>query len=125
MLYRYLIDNHEYKESYGNFCQILQKIRELKSYFHQKRPSNVNSISVRNETPVEKQAQLDGKESIEFLLKTGKTVNVNVFVLLLSYSRYRSYYLSLTKTQDVLVLIFLMRHLKVLEEFLMKFSVTI
>ena len=51
---------------------------------------------------MEKQAQLDWKESIEFLLKNGEKINVNVFVLLLSYSRFRVYRLSISKTQDVL-----------------------
>lgn len=51
---------------------------------------------------MEKQAQLDWKESIEFLLKNGEKINVNVFVLLLFYSRFRVYRLSISKTQDVL-----------------------
>ncbi len=39
---------------------------------------------------------------MEFLLNNGETVIVNVFVLLLSYSRFRVYRLSISKTQDVL-----------------------
>ena len=49
-----------------------------------------------------KQAQLDWKESIPFILSSGKTVDVNIFVLLLSYSRFRVYRVSLSKTQDIL-----------------------
>jgi transposase len=36
------------------------------------------------------------------LLSNGEKVRVNVFVLLLSYSRFRVYRLSISKTQDVL-----------------------
>ncbi len=49
-----------------------------------------------------KQAQLDWKEKIEFLLNNGETVIVNAFFLLPSYSRFRVYRLSISKTQDVL-----------------------
>ncbi len=50
-----------------------------------------------------KQTQLDWKESIQFLLTTGETVTINIFVLLLSYSRFWFYRLSVSKTQDVLL----------------------
>ena len=49
-----------------------------------------------------KQAQLDWKESIPFILSSGETIDVNIFVLLLSYSRFRVYRVSLSKTQDIL-----------------------
>ena len=49
-----------------------------------------------------KQAQLDWKESIPFILSSGETIEVNIFVLLLSYSRFRVYRVSLSKTQDIL-----------------------
>jgi len=39
-----------------------------------------------------KQAQLDWKESIPFILSSGETIDVNVFVILLSYSRFRVYW---------------------------------
>ena len=49
-----------------------------------------------------KQAQLDWKESIPFILSTGETIDVNIFVLLLFFSRYRIYKVSLIKIQDIL-----------------------
>ena len=49
-----------------------------------------------------KQAQLDWKESIPFILSSGEKIEVNIFVLLLSYSRFRVYKVSLSKTQDIL-----------------------
>lgn len=50
-----------------------------------------------------KQAQLDWKESIQFTLSSGEIIDVNIFVLLLSYSRFRVYRLSLSKNQDILL----------------------
>ncbi len=58
---------------------------------------------MRYETEKGKQAQLDWKENIEFVLNTGEVININVFVLIFSYSRFRVYKLSLDKTQDVLL----------------------
>lgn len=48
-----------------------------------------------------KQAQLDWKESIPCILSSGETIDVNSFVLLLSYARFRVYRVSLSKTQDI------------------------
>ena len=102
VLWQYLVDNHNYSGAYCNFCFYLKKYEEFDSYFRKGRPSNVNQVTVRYETDMGKQAQLDWKESIPFILSTGETIDVNIFVLLLSYSRYRVYKVSLTKTQDIL-----------------------
>ncbi|MBE6854023.1 MAG: IS21 family transposase [Ruminococcus sp.] len=101
-LWQYLTDNHSYSGTYCNFCFYIKKYEEFDSYFRKSRPSNVNQVTVRYETDMGKQAQLDWKESIPFILSTGETIDVNIFVLLLSYSRYRVYKVSLTKTQDIL-----------------------
>lgn len=102
ILWRYLVDNHGYSGSYVNFCLYLKKYSEFECYFKKRRPSNTNHITLRYETGQGKQAQLDWKESISFLLNNGKTIVVNVFVLLLSHSRFRVYRLSLSKKQDIL-----------------------
>lgn len=57
---------------------------------------------MRYETALGQQGQLDWKESIHFILKSGEAVDINIFVLILSASRFRAYRLSLTKSQDVL-----------------------
>lgn len=57
---------------------------------------------MRFESSPGQQAQLDWKESISFQLKNGEMIIINILVLLLSYSRYRIYHLSLPKTRDVL-----------------------
>ena len=101
-LHQYLKDNHGYLGSYRNFCELLQHYPDFLNYFKKKNPSNVNQTTVRYETPAGKQAQVDWKESMDFLLNTGEIITINIFVYILSYSRFRVYYLSLTKTQDIL-----------------------
>ena len=104
ILWQYLIDNHGLQEcNYSNFCHYINSHEEFAAYFKRKRPSNANKPVIRFETPEGKQAQLDWKENIPFLLKSGETININVLVVLLSYSRFRVYRLSLSKTQDVLL----------------------
>ena len=103
ILWQYLLDNYELNEcKYSNFCHYINSHEEFAAYFKQKRPSNASKPVLRFETPEGKQAQLDWKENIPFVLKSGETVNINVLVLLLSFSRFRVYRLSLSKTQDVL-----------------------
>jgi transposase len=102
VLWQYLVDNHEYNGVYCNFCHYLKKYPEFDSYFRKSRHSNTDKVTIRYETPMGKQAQLDWKESIPFTLSSGETIDVNIFVLLLSFSRFRVYRVSLTKTQDIL-----------------------
>lgn len=102
VLWQYLVDNHGFTGVYCNFCHYLRKYPEFDSYFRKSRPSNANKVTIRYETDIGKQAQLDWKESIPFLLSSGETIDVNIFVLLLSYSRFRIYRVSLSKTQDIL-----------------------
>lgn len=102
VLWQYLVDNHGFTGVYCNFCHYLRKYPEFDSYFRKHTPCNKDKITVRYETPAGKQAQLDWKESIPFILSSGETIEVNVFVLLLSYSRFRIYRVSLSKTQDIL-----------------------
>ena len=102
ILWQYLVDNYSYTGSYVNFCAYIKKYSEFEDYFKRRRPSNVNQVTLRYETDIGQQAQLDWKESIKFVLTNGETIVVNVFVLLLSYSRFRVYRLSMSKSQDVL-----------------------
>ena len=102
VLWQYLVDNHGFTGVYCNFCHYLRKYPEFDSYFRKSRPSDTDNVTIRYETVMGKQAQLDWKESIPFILSSGETIDVNIFVLLLSYSRFRVYRVSLTKTQDIL-----------------------
>ena len=102
VLWQYLVDNYAFTGVYCNFCHYLRRYPEFDSYFRKSKSSNKDKVTIRYETDMGKQAQLDWKESIPFLLSSGETVDVNIFVLLLSFSRFRIYRVSLTKTQDIL-----------------------
>src|SRR5699024_6910213 len=58
--------------------------------------------TVRYETEPGKQAQFDWKESIPFETSDGEQVEINVAALVLGYSRFRIFHLSLKKSQDIL-----------------------
>ena len=96
------MDNNGFKGVYCNFCHYLRKYPEFDSYFRKGRHSNTNKVTIRYETDMAKQTQLDWKESVPFILSSGEKVDVNIFVLLLSYSRFRVYRVSLGKSQDIL-----------------------
>lgn len=103
ILWQYLKDNYGLDAPESSFRRYISTIDEFQAYFDCKKSTSIKSPSIaRFETENGKQAQLDWKESIEFVLKTGEIITINIFVLLLSYSRFRVYKLSLTKTQDVL-----------------------
>lgn len=102
VLWQYLIDNYGYKGSYANFAYYIRKHDKFNSYFSKRKPSNTNHVTVRYETEKGKQAQLDWKESIEFILSTGEIIEINIFSLVLSFSRFKIYRLSLSKSQDIL-----------------------
>lgn len=54
VLWQYLVDNHVFSGVYCNFCHYLKKYPEFDSYFRKSRPSNVNKVSIRYETPIGK-----------------------------------------------------------------------
>ena len=88
------------KDMYGlkcaesSFRRYLSKHKEFDDYFHSVRHKHPGGPAIsRYETGMGKQAQLDWKESISFLLCTGEVIVINIFVLILSYSRFRVYQL--------------------------------
>ncbi|MGN0241170.1 MAG: IS21 family transposase [Candidatus Weimeria sp.] len=101
VLWQYLKDNKGYSGSYPNFCYYPNAVPEFKAYFNKRRPSKSEKF-IRYETTAGKQAQLDWKESMKLLTTDLGWVEVNVFVLILSLSRYRVYQLTMSKSQDVL-----------------------
>lgn len=102
VLWQYLCDNHGYSGSYPNFCYYLNKIPEFADYFKKRQPEKTKTF-IRYETPAGKQAQLDWKESLPLLTTDMGWIKVNIFVLILSFSRFRVYRLSMTRSQDVLL----------------------
>lgn len=90
VLWQYLCDNHGYHGCYSNFCHYLNRIPEFKNYFRKRTITKPNTY-IRYETPAGKQAQLDWKESLKLLTTDLGWAEVNIFVLLLSFSRYHVY----------------------------------
>ena len=101
ILWQYLCDNHGYHGAYSNFCYCLSREPEFAAYFRKRLPAKSEAY-LRYETPAGKQAQLDWKESLRLLTTNLGWVEVNIFVLILSFSRYRVYRMVPTKSQDVL-----------------------
>ncbi|MCR2820025.1 IS21 family transposase, partial [Lederbergia panacisoli] len=76
---------------------------EFQRYFDSGKRKKSNTEVIRFETPPAEQAQLDWKENIRYITKDGEIIYVNICVLLLSYSRFRTFHLSLSKSQSVLL----------------------
>lgn len=103
ILWQFLVDNHGLDCSESTFRGYVTRHKEFNIYFKEKKKSVVSTVRIlRYETGIAEQAQLDWKETLKIVLSNGELVVVNIFVLILSYSRFRVYRISLTKTQDVL-----------------------
>lgn len=104
VLWEYLKDNHGLDCAQSSFRRYISNIPEFNDYFKRRKKGYISNKSImRYETDCGQQAQLDWKENIDFVLKTGEIININIFVLILSYSRFRVYKLSLDKSQDILL----------------------
>lgn len=102
-LYRYMCDNHNMIAPESSFRRYLTLIPKFNEYFISNKGKSITTQSpMRFETNEGKQAQVDWKESMKIILNTGEVVEINIFVYLLSYSRYRVYKVSLNKTRDIL-----------------------
>lgn len=102
VLYRYLCDNYQLEAPESSFRRYINSIPKFKAYFKKGRYIVKKRTAMRFETDKGVQAQVDWKESMDLILNTGELVTVNIFVYLMSYSRFRIYRLSLGKTQDIL-----------------------
>lgn len=103
VLWQFLKDNHQLHCAQSSFRRYISHHPEFQEYFDRRQKNfSHNKSTMRFETPLGQQAQLDWKESIKFTLKSGEMINVNIFVLILAASRFRKYHLSLTRSQDVL-----------------------
>ena len=66
--------------------------------------SHKNSKSIlRVETNPGEQAQIDCKEDVKFITKHGEKLSLNVFCMVLSYSRYKIFHITLSRSQDILI----------------------
>lgn len=61
-----------------------------------------NKVTMRFETTPGFQAQVDWKENFKIINKYGKEFEINIFLMILGYSRYKYIELTLDKTQDTL-----------------------
>jgi transposase len=103
ILWQYLKDNYNLDCAQSSFRRYISSKPEFNDYFKRRQKGHIsNNSTMRYETGKGQQTQLDWKENINFVLKTGETINVNIFVLILSYSRFRVYKLSLDKSQEIL-----------------------
>jgi len=102
VLWQYLKDNHVLVCSDVTFRAYISKKLEFQAYFDAQKRRTPNKETVRFETPPAEQAQLDWKEIIRYDTKDGEILHVNVLVFLLGHSRFRTYSLSISKSQDIL-----------------------
>jgi transposase len=103
VLWQYLKDNHGLDSSLSNFRAYISKKQGFQQYFDTRRGRVANKEIIRFETLPAEQAQLDWKENIKYITKDGEVLYVNVLVLLLSYSRFRVFLLSISKSQTILL----------------------
>ncbi len=103
VLLRYLQDNEGLDCSESTFRYYINKNEEFRNYFKKGiEVSNAKIPVLMYETGQGEQAQIDWKESQTFILNNGEAVTVNIFVYILSYSRFRVYFLSIAKDRAIL-----------------------
>lgn len=111
-LWQYLKDNDGMDIPESSFRRWIQKHEEFQSYFNGVTNRTVNGEKVdcsskhqhklHYETEPAEEAQIDWKEQMTFLLKDGSYVTINIFAFVMSYSRYKVWYLSIQKTRPIL-----------------------
>lgn len=103
ILWQYLTEHHGLDCAQSSFRRYISSKPEFNDYFKRRQKGHIsNNCIIRYETDKGHQAQLDWKENIDFTLANGEILTINIFVLLLSYSRFRVYRLSLEKSQEIL-----------------------
>lgn len=81
-----------YTGSYGTVSKFIKEHKQEEQ----------NKATMRFETTPGFQAQVDWKENFKIINKDGKEFEINIFLMILGYSRYKYIELTLDKTQDTL-----------------------
>lgn len=111
ILWQYLKDNHGLTCSASHFRRWITQHPEFDAYFNGRTNRTVNNSirncssnhqSIKRESNIGEEAQIDWKESMHFTLDNGKTIELNIFSIVFSYSRYSVNFISLTKKQGAL-----------------------
>ncbi len=71
-------------------------------YVKQKKDSLLKKATIRVETTPGLQGQVDWKESLTLISKSGEKYTINIFLFILSYSKYKYIELTINKTQSTL-----------------------
>lgn len=103
VLWQYLKDNHGLDCSQSAFRAYISRKPEFQAYFSDGKQTEPIHTVVRYETLPGEQAQFDWKENIKYITKDGEILFVNVAVFLLSYSRFRTFHLTISRSQSVLI----------------------
>ncbi len=103
VLWQYLKDHHGLKCSSSAFRAYIARKPEFQAYFTEGKRTKTNKPVVRYETAPGEQAQFDWKENIRYVTKEGEALSVQVGVFLLSYSRFRTCLLTLSRSQGMLM----------------------
>lgn len=86
------IKDKGYTGSYGTVSKFIRDHKQEEQ----------NKATMRFETTPGFQAQVDWKENFKIINKEGKEFEINIFLMILGYSRYKYIELTLDKTQDTL-----------------------
>ncbi|MFD2217166.1 IS21 family transposase, partial [Metabacillus endolithicus] len=103
VLWEYLKDNHSLNCSQSSFRRYISNKPEFQAYFTDGKRTQATQSVVRYETPPGEQAQFDWKENIKYITCDGEIIHVNVGVLVLGNSRFKSYGLTMSKSQSILM----------------------
>lgn len=103
-LWRYMGDEHGLDVTESAFKHYINKHSKFKQYF-EKKPAIISPVDLRFEVAPGEQMQIDWKEDFKYLTRDGEVIYLNVFVALLSYSRYSVYHVTLNRKQNTLLFV--------------------
>lgn len=106
VLYRFLKEKYSLDVCFSSFSKYISNNEKYNYYFKKKKGQS--KAVLRYEVMPGEEAQIDWKENVHFRTTDGEVITINIFVFILSYSRFRLFYVSESKSQEM-VLDFLTR----------------